>query len=396
MKIRDRFWYSFISNKKERRKFVIPVFICSIMIVSVFSFYCTINSYLINGVMKTYDYDNYFILYPETIDEKSAINDLKNIKHIKNVYSSNYDHYSIFLDKINDIDVIGSFMLVGDDEKFENSDINSIICPKHFFPNDNLNESHFIKKNEIINLKNLIDKNFSVSYNQYVDDYTSNVKKINLKLIDVYENNPNIIDENICYAPRELISRIYNDAYKNIDMSNQTDALIINIDNSKNYEYVKKEIEKKGYSISVSFVLNESLFSFVKILCVIISIISIIFVIIVIINLNKRRLFDKVEEFVILRSLGYSEKELKKILMFENFILISCCILVSLGLFIFINCIILTLLNVYPFIFSKIPININYNSYLVFIFIVLILLIITSIYYQTRICKVEISSSLGD
>lgn len=391
MKNRDVFWYSFVSNRKNFKKTLVPILICIIMIVSIFSFYKTINNYLINGVMKSYDYNNYFVTYSSIYDEKGAINKLKSLPHIINAYSSNADHYNVSLNKIGTTSVNGSFILVANDELFSDNEFKNIICPKHFFPDDYIEDNKFTKKNEVIDSQNLIGKYFNISYYQYVDDYTSIEKKLDLKLKDVYINNSNLIDENICYTSSRLIYDIYNDSYKNIDLSNQKDAIIIKLDSPENVEKVTKELDKLGFDISSSFTLNNALFAFVKSICIAVSLISIIFVIATIINLNKRNLIDKEREFTILKSIGFNNKDLKKILYSEIIILIILCALVSLGLLLFINSIYLILTNIYPFILGKIIIKIDYTIYLIYIIIISFLLLFTCMLYQKKILKLDIS-----
>ena len=52
-----------------------------------------------------------------------------------------------------------------------------------------------------------------------------------------------VIDENICYSSRELIKNIFDDAYENVDLSNQYNSIIVLIDNQKFYTVFKSCIK---------------------------------------------------------------------------------------------------------------------------------------------------------
>ena len=300
--------------------------------------------------------------------------------------------------------VDGSFYIVGTTKEFLlktfglNIDLNDneVICPKLFYPSDDIEGNKFITSNKIVNLNNMQGQIIRAYYQKFIDDYNSEKRQINLKLIDTYDNNKNIIDENICYASRNMIKTIFDDAYKNIDLSKQTGSIIISIDNQNNFDKVKPILNGYGYEISSSFVLNKQFLSFVKIASYIIAICAIIFVIIISLNINKQRLMDRTKEFGIMRSLGCNKHDIFSILIVENLNTFILSIFYSLISIITIFSILKILVFIYPFIFEKIPIKLNYISFIIYSIIILSILIIESVAYSKKILNQDILVNINE
>ena len=398
-------WFSKKINDSNKKKIVILIVFCFIILIAIFSFYKSINSYLYSGIMKTFNYNYNFITYANTGDSlDEALTKIKSIEHIDDVFIDDYQLYSIYLDSISGNKIDGSFYLVGINDKLlakklnvnKKLNNNDIICPKSFYPSDDIEGNKLIMSKNIINLGNMIDSKIKLHYFKYINDYYSERKDIELNLISTYENNNNVIDENICYTSRELLKSIFDDAYENLDLSNQKNSIIAVIENRDYYENIRSQVESYGYEITSSFTLNEKLFSFIRIISYVLTIGSILFVIVFLSNINRRRLNDKTNELGIMRSIGANKKDILKILTIEACSTFILSILYSIFTFGIIFYILKLLLNVYPFIFNKVPLKIDYYSVIVFMIIIMFILIIENIIYYKKITNCTIMDNINE
>ena len=405
MNINKSFWISRKISKDSRNKIIILIVICFIIVVSVFSFYKSIKHYLYYGIMKMYNYNYYFVTYSNTSDSlDEAILKLKSIEHIDDIFIDDYQLYSINIDSISSNKINGSFYLVAmPNEKVAEKigiskklNYNEIICPQFFYPNDNIEGNKFIPAKRIINLKNMLNTTFDLYYYKYINDYNSVKKNIKLNLISTYENNENIIDENICYSSRELIKNIFDDAYENVDLSNQYNSIIVLIDNQKFYTDVEKQISKLGYEVTSSFTLNENFFEFVWFISIFLIISSFVFVIILVSNLNKKSLNNNTNEYGIMRSIGANKSDIFKLLFVESMHTFLLSLFFSLTIFFVILFLTKMITILFPFVFSKIPIKVDYCSIIIFMSTILVILIFENIIYFRKLFSYEIMDNINE
>lgn len=405
MNYKSILWFSKKSGNYSRKKIVIPIVLCSIIVVSIFSFNQSIMHYLYDGIMKSFNYNYYFITYTDSGDSRETVmENLKQMDHVVDVFEDDYQMYSLYLEKIANNNVNGSFYLVGTTNEYiskafnlnVNLKNNNIICPRAFYPNDNIEGNRFISAKNIISMDNMVNQNIDAYYYRYINDYDYEKQMIKLKVIDTYSNNDSLIDENICYASRNVIKNIFDDAYKNLDLSNQTGSIIISIDNQDNYKNIEKQIDDFDYEISGSFVLNDNFLSFIKIISYVLIFGSIVFVLIFTFNFNKKRLIDRTKEFGILRSIGSTKRNISKILIVETCITFMISMICSLIFIIIISSILRIIIAIYPFIFDKIPITINFMSFIIYMLSILFILIIESFLFAKKIFKQDILLSINE
>lgn len=405
MNYKSILWFSKKSGNDSRKKIVIPIVLCSIIVVSIFSFNQSIMHYLYDGIMKSFYYNYYFITYTDSGDSRETVmKNLKQMNHVVDVFEDDYQMYSLYLEKIANNNVNGSFYLVGTTNEYiskafnlnVNLENNNIICPRSFYPNDNIEGNRFISAKNIISMNNMVNQNIDAYYYRYINDYDYEKQKIKLKVIDTYSNNDSLIDENICYVSRSIIKNIFDDAYKNLDLSNQTGSIIISIDNQDNYKNIEKQINDFDYEISGSFVLNDNFLSFIKRISYVLIFGSIVFVLIFTFNFNKKRLIDRTKEFGILRSIGSTKRNISKILIVETCITFMISIICSLIFIIIISSILRIIITIYPFIFDKIPITINFMSFIIYMLSILFILIIESFLFAKKIFKQDILLSINE
>lgn len=393
-----------IINDKNKIKISIILILVSIIIVFLFSFHSTITTFFINGIVKDPGYRTLFVLRDENLyTEKQVINQLKKIDHVIKVFPDN-EYFTILNIKNNDfqgtINLNGSsnetrpLISYGNDIKNDNE----IICPEKFFPDENIRENKNIKTKDFIDMKKYINKKITASYKKIIDENNMSYQKkqFNLKVVGTYKNNPAFIDESSCYGTYNLIGKISNDIYENIDMSSQINSIMVQIDSNKYINDVINEINKNGHYVSQSLSFDDTLLNIVNKSMYLILAISFIFIISVVIYLNKKDYEISILKINILRAIGFKNKDIFKINYFEKNIL---------GIFIFI--ILLFIISILyigykiliyfkPFVFAKIPITINMYSILIAMFIIFISLNLYAFMFNKKLTKISVIEGLKE
>lgn len=393
MKINDILKFCIKSNKKYYKQFCVFIVLLSILVFGIYTFKDSLISYLHNGIMKQYNY-NYVYSNPYNLDREEVKSNLRKINHVKEVFEPYQDTFYINLEKIDNEKHYGSFILVGKFEfemkelsknKYNNE--NDVVCPINFYYSDDIAAKRFINRNEVIKLSNNTLKTYY--YKRAIDDTIIKRVDVSLNVVDTYENNKYIIDENICYASRELLTKIFNDSYPENYFSDQIDSIVFSIDNSDNHQYVKEEVEKLGYEFSDVYYVDYSFLNFIKKGSNIILVSSIVFVILLIININKKRFYDKITEFNVLVSVGYSNKEVKKILRYDSILSVGSSVLISFLIICLITILLKIIIYFYPFIFEKLFLKFNYKFLVIFYSFIIIIFIISFEIYYSRLVKVK-------
>ena len=218
-----------------------------------------------------------------------------------------------------------------------------------------------------------LNKNIDIYYYTYNNDESKNVNYDTLKIVGIYDNNTNIIDENICYAHKNLIEKIYNKSYENYNQDNITPSIFIRVDNIKNIDFVKEKLNDLGYESSSLVLINSKFINFVNVTSFLIGIFIILFLIIIINFINKKNISDKSKIINLYRCFGYTKNDITKILYIENsyISLISICISI---IFTFLIFIILKITIYYnPFLFSIFPIIYNYFTIIISLIIIFVI-----------------------
>ena len=131
-----------------------------------------------------------------------------------------------------------------------------IICPQNFLPTLDFYKIRYSLNSDIINSNQLLNQTIPFSY---YGSYDENMKRekfdIDLKVVGVYENNNQNIDEYVCKKKKKTLNKIANDIYSKEFMQSQNDS-IIEVDKLENMEYVEKELKNLGYNFSPMIYLN--------------------------------------------------------------------------------------------------------------------------------------------
>ena len=377
-----------IKHNKIKRREIIILTMSLLLVMIVFSFKFSINEYINDGIKNDIAYRTLFIdINPYVFtDSEEVVDLLKDINHVDDAFSNEYYSTVLYIEQLGNVKMnqhSNSFFIIGVNEntlpvvkygrKIEND--NEIICPINFYPSDNIDDIKKIKRDSIIKMTKYLNSDIKAEYYIYEMDGESIEEKINLKLVGIYENNYSYIDENVCYASRNLIKEIYNTAYQNIDFSGIYSSINIQVDSISNIDYVRSKVESLGYNVSQALSLKENFINSIIIGSYLIVIFIILFNVIIINYLNKKQNKEKQREISILLSLGFSKKDVRKLNFLENLYISLISIVISLVIFGFIFILFKIFVYYNPFIFQKIPIKFN----LVSIFIVLIILFVANV-----------------
>lgn len=401
-------WYLSKKNvaKNKNNIFIITLLtICFLLIVLSFSFVKTLDNYLVKGIMNDISYKTLFVgPKPDVETEEELISKLKKIEHVIDVFPDRENSYVLSLSKLGKENVIGSFFIVGisDENMIEVShgrkisNENEIICPNIFYPNDDLESKTTLKPNEFFQMQRYLGEKVLSNYFVYIDDENRDIRSLELSIVGTYSNNPSYIDENICYASRTLIRKIFDEAYQHIDLSQQLDSIIVRVDDIKNINRVIREIEKDNYFVTPAVYVDHQFINSIKYLSYTILFITTIISICLISYINKKGINDKKSEINVFRGLGYSKKEISRILFLENLYLGVLTSLISCVIVFLIWLTLMTLISSNPLIFQKIPVSVSGLSILISIFIVCVSLLITSNIYKRKVLTKNIITNIKE
>ena len=296
-------------------------------------------NYKNSNIYETHSYNN------------KEINKIKNIKHISKVYKEiSYNTSKIIY---NDKDYNLAYLDSGSDVELEKGTNKGLIVSK------------FVSKT----IKNPIGKKVSISI---IDNYK--VIDFDIEITGISKNSSiSLIDDNMhCYIDYSFLKEVYED----YDLELNPNSLKIKIDDNNNINYIKKKLEKINLEASNNDDLFKELNSYLDIATFVLSsfsslslIVSII-MISIIINIT---VLERTKEIGLLRSIGYSKKNINDIFTSEA---------VTLGLVIglfsyFMSSKIIGIVK--EIVNNKFDINLKTNASKYFIFGVLLSVLITMI-----------------
>lgn len=370
-------------NLLRDKKNIYNILILSILIsliVFIFSLNKSFEKYYENGISKNISYRTLFVHNDTLNDTDSYFKDLKSIEHVVSVIKDTQYLTAPSFIKIGNKKKDGSFLLQGGTKETvpdvimgkKMSTITDIICPINFYPKDNIDEITSVKKNEIINLSLYLNDYFLLRKKISIDN-----KELNqLKIVGLFENSTNFVDENTCYASPQLIEQINSNYFSDYEWSDQVDSVIVQVDSSENVEFVENELNKFHYSYLRAFIVDDTLFDSLHYGTYIITIIVLLSSIIIMLVYTRKKTNERIKEINLYRCLGYSNKEINVIVLFENFGMGLLSIFLSIFIIGFILLIIKIQLNVKPYALSKLPIEVNMFSYVISFIVVCIISVI--------------------
>jgi ABC-type lipoprotein release transport system permease subunit len=309
----------------------------------------------------------------------SSITSYRNLIHSDDLETSIFDGY-VELFSANEETL--PEIIVG--ENTLDSDEDYIICPINFYPNSNLEDLKFVSSSKKVNLKNLVGKYLTFDYKS---NYESNKYNIKMKLVGLYQNSSNFLDENKCYVSQNTLKKIAIDQYSD-DIDSETNksnldyqiSFIVEVDNINNLKSVESKLTNLGYNYEPMASVSIEYFNNIrhKMNIIIIIIITILFVFIIIVLQKKFK--EESYQYKIKTFLGYSKSDIRLIYIFSSIFNILISIIGSILISFILVFIMKILINNYPFLFNKWDIIINYFPVLIIAGVLLVATIISSIY----------------
>ncbi len=393
-----------ILREKRNTKTIIILFFLAITIIFIFSYKKTIETYFTNGIEKNPSYRTILVIRNEDISEENAINEIKKISHVEAAFSDTA-YYTILATKNKYFS--GDFSLTGSTNKthppvtngknIQNK--NEIVCPETFYPSENISANKNLTKQDFINMKKLINKEIAVEYIKIIDENTdeTEIKTVELKIVGTYKNSKAYLDESSCYGNYNLLNEIYNDAYENVDLSNQIDSIVVQVDSAKNVDLVIDKLNSlKRYNSIRALEFDDSLIETLNIIVYVVTGLCLIFSFITIIYITEKNLNLHLININILRTIGYRNKDIEKInYLNTNFLMIIIFLILVISVTIF-QIIYITIIYFKPLVFSKLPICVDYTSILLSIIVIALTYNLSTYIYNKKVFNMNIIKSIKE
>lgn len=386
MKLLNRICLKCLDDKNNRRFNVIIIVLMSILILISYTFYVTMNNYLEENITKNIKCRSFFLNYDINKESESEVKDkIINIDHIVDFFSdSEYRtvvNFSEFATPLTDGDINlyaanNDFLpkIINGSNQFSD---NMIICPNKIVAS--LDNSVLFKMNKLdyVNTANYLNKEIIATYNSY--DYSMEIPKVNntyedtFTIVGLYDGDNAYTDKNVCYATRETIMRINNLQFGNLsDNINVYSHPIVVIDDSKNIDDVQMRLSSLGYEIIPRAGFDDVMVDFINYTAIIILVISIIVYLILNKIYFKKNIKTNYSNIGILKSLGYTNYKITKIIFINSLLTIAVGVTISLVIYTIIYVITSIVLENINLVF-----NVFSLSYpLLFILIMIIILIV--------------------
>lgn len=389
-----------VHNKKNTFKIFFITFFSFILFILTTSLSGSLNNFIKNSILNTIEHRTIMINFSvdQNINIENKINnllendssiiefyeykppiagDIKNSKELFNNDDNNIISLtSGFEQKMPDI-IKGNI--------FNNNDQNVGIIPKNFDPTGT-NQVEF--KKESINYldgEEFLGKTITIEFKNSIDELSG--FKYNFKVIGVYDsinNNDFPSDVYIPYDDLKMINEKYNTMIDEhyIDSSDNFKTLIALVDNHKSVKNVVDKLRREGidaFPKSTVGLLDE----LYKTIIYIGTIISITIFIISIINISLNNVNDlkkRQSELGMLKSFGYKNRQLKKIIIYESTIINIFSLFIGLVIckliFLLLNTIVKNYLSIYM---SDLKFEINLISISIGIFIMIFSVILSNL-----------------
>lgn len=399
MKFKDKIFFIRKNNRFVHKRELIIITLMLVIVVSIFSIVHTIDNYFNHVFFESYDARQYQLFYSEYDDKNIVKEQVLQVKNVKEVFEIYEDHTVLSLIKLGDDEYNGDLFLIGksDDElrsMANQSDFSkySLVCPQRLIAKTFSDEGTFINRFSLKRMDKYLfdDASFKLS------SVNGDDRILSLKIVALFNNSPMLIDENRCYASRELLKEIYD-----FESNGEEDGianLIVTFETNEEEEIIasSQDISKLGYSIYYPYELNYETRDFVKKMAFYIVVVTLVFLIIFIIKFNMDSLSSDVKTYAILKVVGFSDKEYLSLLFINSIFIAVFSFVISMVIILGLVFVFRLVQFYFPFIIVKLPICIDYLAGFIFTLWIIIILLITSCLYMRRIRRRSIAVNLGE
>lgn len=377
MKLNDIIMYNAKKIKSNTLKKIIAfllMVICVVIMLSAITIKKSMNSYINNNFKYNINFRTLELLNPDEIDD---IKKMENFDHVVVVYKMSEYIASVTFDDYKNDNLDGDVKLIAYSNKLmpdiikgkmvEND--NDIICPINIITDSSVGAREDLSKNDYINLEKKIGAKIGITYYN-IKNKTAYADELIIK--GLYDPSIYVLDKNTCFASNKKIEEININRNSYIDSKELMFLPRIIIDNYDNVKIVKDNLIKDGYIVNEMSNFDISLINLINIGGSIIIIISLLGLFIIIILSTLKSIKNNKEELVILKILGFKEKDIFRIKYNEMFLKISLSMLIGLIIY----------LILYEYIYSLIneTIALNFKLEFAYEFIIYYILIIVFIF----------------
>lgn len=225
-----------------------------------------------------------------------------------------------------------------------------IVVPAKFYPHGESN----IDKNKILIGKNMIGKIITLYSEKgyfYVDpndkedtkNWYNNREQIKFKIVGTYDSEIGMYQRNTCFSTMKAIQNLKAEHVSSSGntlsdgsvayIPNEYGRMII-VDKFENVQKVSDYLTEKDYENFIVMSIDELEYRILILIPLIISIIILIITFVLIKNFIKKKFQNNKEYFGLLKVLGYDNKTIKKIIFYENILVVFLSIISSLILYI--------------------------------------------------------------
>lgn len=338
MKFIDIIKLSFNELKRKKNN-LITILILTLVssgIILGFSVNKSLNEYWENCTDSIVEYRT-FMVFPTTNSQTSQEERIKKLKSYRHVVAVESPAARIFAAEVKGlkgkktkyIDILGTVdnpvkIIKGESMENYNDEENVLICPKDFYPYSNENIDDF-DRNRMIDLSTMVGKKINIRP-------IGAKKGISFKLVGIYDNTESNSRGDICYSKFSTVEKM-NKKYDSESYQENSNIVLPNtvvIDNVRNTNSFMKELEKDdiittGPIKKITVESGDKIISLITISTIVLLCISIVISIL----FEMKNFSNNKKEYGLLKSLGYSEKNIIKINDIKWLIIIIIVFLLS-------------------------------------------------------------------
>ena len=389
MKLNDIIMYNAKKIKSNTLKKIIAfllMIICVIIMLSAITIKKSMNSYINNNFKYNINFRTLELLNPDEIDD---IKKMENFDHVVVVYKMSEYIASVTFDDYKNDNLDGDVKLIAYSNKLmpdiikgkmvEND--NDIICPINIITDSSVGAREDLSKNDYINLEKKIGAKIGITYYN-IKNKTAYADELIIK--GLYDPSIYVLDKNTCFASNKKIEEININRNSYIDSKELMFLPRIIIDNYDNVKIVKDNLIKDGYIVNEMSNFDISLINLINIGGSIIIIISLLGLFIIIILSTLKSIKNNKEELVILKILGFKEKDIFRIKYNEMFLKISLSMLIGLIIYLILYEYIYSLINETIALNFKLVFAYEFTIYYILIIVFIFIFVYKKIYKNIR------------
>ncbi len=335
--------------KKENALFITIITILILIIYVLLTISNLVIDYYYS--MNRYNYLARTLIVEKGDKSEKDLDDISNIKHVVANVSNKY--YNEFFAPILERDegqlAIGAIINKKDLKIVKGrspENLNEIVIPVKFCPYNefDIEKDKFINGNKLIGSTFTIKSDKSVNYNLDHDDpkYLEMMDKretVTLTIVGTYDSTANLVEADTAFATIKTIDNLkspYHGGHGVIDSDGNSifynDEYVdrmIRVDSYKNLDYVKNELTKQGFDFWEAMSIDLMEFLTILLVPLVVSIILLIVTFVLIKNFINKKLNNRHTTLGLLKAIGYTNKDIKKLEFTENIIITLFCALVS-------------------------------------------------------------------